>query len=85
MICNRDMIFFFHADFCTAGINDCDINAECKNISSAPFFECSCLPGYVGNGSVCKGKMHTNSNSCSFIVQESSCACMLCIFYHNLS
>ena len=33
--------------------NDCDENAECKNTVGG--FNCTCDPGYMGNGTMCAG------------------------------
>ena len=39
-------------DECTA--NPCDANAACLNTNGS--FECTCRPGFDGDGKVCKGK-----------------------------
>ncbi len=33
--------------------NDCDENAECDNTVGG--FNCTCDPGYMGNGTMCTG------------------------------
>ncbi len=33
--------------------NDCDENAECNNTVGG--FNCTCYPGYMGNGTMCTG------------------------------
>ena len=43
-------------DPCTSGLNDCDVNAECTTVSSAPGYQCTCRRGYLGNGRTCVGK-----------------------------
>ena len=39
-----------------AGLNNCDVNATCKN--TAPGFSCACKPGYTGNGTDCTGNYY---------------------------
>ena len=41
-------------DECKDGSHDCHINANCTNIPGS--YNCTCRPGYQGNGSICKGK-----------------------------
>ena len=38
---------------CTNGTHNCDNNASCQN--SVGSFNCSCNPGYDGNGTTCFG------------------------------
>ncbi len=48
---------FFLADaintssFCTAGNNDCDMNATCTELP--PGYICTCNNGFLGNGKTC--------------------------------
>lgn len=53
-------------DECVQGINTCDENALCFNTVGG--HSCSCKPGYVGNGTVCKGEIcalrYTLCNGC---------------------
>ena len=41
-------------DECKDGSHDCHINASCTNIPGS--YNCTCRPGYTGNGRICKGK-----------------------------
>ena len=43
---------FIDIDECTT--NPCDVNAACSNTNGS--FECTCRPGFDGNGNVCQGK-----------------------------
>ncbi len=50
------MILPMHSDIneCVLDIyNDCDENAECNNTVGG--FNCTCDPGYMGNGTMCAG------------------------------
>ena len=49
-------IFFSYSDLdeCEKGSHDCHINANCTNTPG--YYNCTCRPGYTGNGSICKGK-----------------------------
>ena len=41
-------------DECEKGSHDCHINANCTNTAGS--YNCTCRPGYTGNGSICQGK-----------------------------
>ena len=43
---------FIDIDECTT--SPCDVNAACSNTNGS--FECTCRPGFDGNGKVCQGK-----------------------------
>lgn len=47
--------FFLPVDIdeCGNGSHDCHQNAICTN--TAGLYNCSCLPGYIGDGSQCRG------------------------------
>ena len=49
--------FFIATDVDECAINghNCDLFANCANIDGN--FNCTCLPGYKGNGTHCKGKL----------------------------
>ena len=40
---------------CKYGSHNCDVNANCTNTEGS--FNCSCNPGYTGNGTYCNGKI----------------------------
>ena len=40
-------------DECAIKTDNCSLNATCKNTEGS--FDCSCIPGYVGNGTSCAG------------------------------
>ena len=44
---------FAEVNECTTGVNNCDANADCNNTEGS--FECTCKPGYSGNGVHCTG------------------------------
>ena len=44
---------FSEIDECFTGTHSCDANAEC--INTAGSYNCTCRPGYHGNGSSCEG------------------------------
>ena len=35
--------------------NSCDVKAECLNTNGS--YECSCVPGFIGDGTTCTGKL----------------------------
>ena len=45
--------WFAEVNECTTGVNNCDANADCNNTEGS--FECTCKPGYSGNGVHCTG------------------------------
>ncbi len=54
------LLVFSEHDECVHGLNTCDENSLCFNTVGG--HSCSCKPGYVGNGTVCRGKRkHLNS------------------------
>ncbi|XP_064385364.1 uncharacterized protein LOC135334155 isoform X9 [Halichondria panicea] len=52
-------------DECAMGIDNCDSNAECMNTEGS--FNCTCNPGYTGDGLLCNDidECATNTNSCN--------------------
>ncbi|CAH3113355.1 unnamed protein product, partial [Porites lobata] len=40
-------------DECKDKIHQCDVNANCTNIPGS--YNCTCRPGYTGNGNICNG------------------------------
>ena len=42
-------------DECTGAIHKCDVNAECINTHGS--YNCTCKPGYTGDGINCTGEM----------------------------
>ena len=44
---------FADVNECITGVNNCDANADCNNTEGS--FECTCKPGYSGNGVNCTG------------------------------
>ena len=45
---------FSDIDECLNGTHNCDINAYCTNADGS--FNCTCNPGYMGNGTHCQGE-----------------------------
>ena len=48
--------FFLFLDIneCTSNQHNCDVNAYCTDTVGS--FNCTCNPGYIGNGALCTGK-----------------------------
>jgi len=46
------VLYFLAIDRCTSGDPPCHKNAECV-FTGPDQFQCSCLPGYVGDGFAC--------------------------------
>ena len=44
---------FSDIDECAEGISTCDADAECVNTNGS--YNCSCNPGYYGDGTNCEG------------------------------
>ena len=44
---------FVDVNECITGDHNCDANADCNNTEGS--FECTCKPGYSGNGVDCTG------------------------------
>ena len=44
---------FADVNECITGVNNCNANADCNNTEGS--FECTCKPGYSGNGVNCTG------------------------------
>ena len=65
---NKTFIIYFSADFfffffflpfidideCTAQSHDCSPNSMCTNVEGS--FQCSCIPGFEGDGKTCIGR-----------------------------
>ena len=49
-------------DECALGLDDCDIDAVCMDLSDG--FSCVCNEGFIGNGSICDGRF---SSRCSVV------------------
>ena len=45
------LFFFLDLDECKDKTHQCDVNANCTNIPGS--YNCTCRPGYSGNGSIC--------------------------------
>lgn len=45
--------FLVERDECDSGQHNCDENAICTNTVRG--HSCTCKPGYVGNGTICRG------------------------------
>ncbi|CAH3190812.1 unnamed protein product, partial [Porites lobata] len=69
-------------DECKDGSHDCHINANCTNIPGS--YNCTCRPGYQGNGSICKDidecekgshDCHKNAN-CTNAAGSYNCTCL---------
>ena len=45
---------FSDIDECTNATHNCHYNATCTNLDGS--FNCTCDPGYMGNGTYCEGK-----------------------------
>ena len=41
-------------DECALGLDDCDIDAVCMDLSDG--FSCVCNEGFIGNGRICDGR-----------------------------
>lgn len=48
-------IFHLDVDECGAGTFSCDADAECINTKGS--YNCSCKPGYQGDGKTCEGEI----------------------------
>ena len=46
---------FSDIDECDTSMFDCIPEAMCENTIGS--YQCTCLPGYTGNGTVCEGKL----------------------------
>ena len=60
------IIFLIDIDECVTGLANCSVNAEC--INSIGSFNCTCRPGYTGDGFTCSQ------------IRKSSCY----VIYHGL-
>ena len=49
----QSCIWFADVNECVTGEHNCDANAACNNTEGS--FECTCKPGYSGNGVNCTG------------------------------
>ncbi len=47
------ILLFSDIDECSAGLDNCDSNADCNNTVGG--FECTCQHGYTGDGTYCQG------------------------------
>ena len=67
--------WFADGNECITGEHNCDANADCNNTEGS--FECTCKPGYSGNGVDCTG---------NYIVVKTWIVLMLRLFqYHSSS
>ena len=46
---------------CETGKHHCDSNAFCNNTKGS--YNCTCIPGYIGNGVNCTGKISNRKPS----------------------
>ena len=60
-------------DECKDKTHQCDVNANCTNIPGS--YNCTCRPGYQGNGSICNGiinypnlSLHFSASNLVFLV-----------------
>lgn len=54
------LLFLWNADIDECNEETpCDLNAVCVNFDGS--FNCSCMEGYTGNGTLCDGKSFTLS------------------------
>jgi hypothetical protein len=51
--CQHHSHFFSDVDECAAGTHTCNVNAVCSNTVGG--FNCTCKPGYAGDGFKCLG------------------------------
>ena len=65
---------FADVNECITGEHNCDANADCNNTEGS--FECTCKPGYSGNGVYCIG---------DYILVETWVVLMLRLFQYHLS
>ena len=63
------LFFFLDLDKCKDKTHQCDVNANCTNIPGS--YNCTCRPGYTGNGSICKGIINYPSLSLHFSASSS--------------
>jgi len=58
---------FSDIDECQEGLSDrCDPNSVCSNTIGG--YECTCRPGYSGDGSVCHGELNNAMLNCKTTV-----------------
>ena len=67
---SRWELFFIDTDECATNTHNCHINAVCNNTEGS--HNCTCEPGYSGDGSSCIGK-----NVTLFFVCLWSCVCFI--------
>ena len=69
----RGIFHYTDVDECDTSMFDCIPEAQCVNTIGS--YECTCLPGYSGNGTVCDGRYSIEHNHSVHV-----CVCMcLCI------
>lgn len=70
---------------CLPACSNCDVNAECVDVSSPPvtfsaIYQCKCKNGYVGNGTFCQPKTCGNgNNACPASRGSYNCSTGLCM------
>ena len=69
------LFFFLDLDECKDKTHQCDVNANCTNIPGS--YNCTCRPGYTGNGSICNGIINYPSRSLHFSASTFSFLCNL--------
>ena len=49
-------VCFIDIDECTIGKHNCSADAVCSNTKGS--YNCTCIPGYFGDGRECKSKLN---------------------------
>ena len=81
-VCNssKESNIYMNSD---TDINECDmsmhncagIGGECVNTDGS--YECTCLPGFIGNGTVCEGRVKCFGN---YMSEEKKCNDLIILF-----
>ena len=70
----RGIFHYTDVDECDTSMFDCIPEAQCVNTIGS--YECICLPGYSGNGTVCDGRYSIEHNHS---VHVCVCVCV-CVY-----
>ena len=62
---------------CSTGSHDCHENAICVN--TAGHFNCSCKPGYSGDGRLCSGTCHFSYKT---VLLSINLLILFCLYYY---